>query len=261
LNSTKLIDSHVNFGHELLVNSIDKIVKESLDNDIHRMLCINSNLYDFNKDLTLVNNYSCIDISLGHHPNLVDIIDLIEIEHLLELHLNQSKKIIAIGETGLDFYYEANRTKQIDSLKIHFEVASKFKLPVIIHMRDSEEQITPLIKQYRDKVPNILIHCFTGTGEFAKKCIDLDCYFSISGIFTFKKADNLRKTLKILPKNRIIFETDSPYLTPDPHRGKVNYPKYLKIILSKYCDLVSMETKEMSDISNSNYFNLFSINN
>lgn len=258
MNNYKLIDSHVNFGHELLVKKSNEIIKESMENDIIGMLCVNSNLSEFSKDLSIVNDYETIDITIGHHPNYVDEMDIKDMELILDKSLKNNSKIVAVGETGLDFYYDANKNKQIESLETHFEKASQYSKTVLIHMRESEEEIFPILNKYRSRVPQILIHCFTGSDKFADRCMDLDCYYSISGIITFKNAERLRNTIKKLPINRVIFETDSPYLTPDPHRGKTNYPKYLKLILEKYCETLSLNAEEMAARSNENYNKLFS---
>lgn len=261
MSNYKLIDSHVNFGHELLANKSKEIIKESVENEIIGMLCVNSNLSEFSKDLSIVIDYETIDITIGQHPNYVDEIPINDIKTILNNNLKNNSKIVAVGETGLDFHYNANKTKQIESLEAHFEMASQYDKAVLIHMRDSEDEIFPILDRYRSRVPQILIHCFTGSDEFANKCMDLDCYYSISGIITFKNAEKLRNTIKKLPIDRIIFETDSPYLTPDPHRGKTNYPKYLKLILEKYCEIMAINTKEMATRSNDNYNKLFSKNN
>ena len=192
---------------------------------------------------------------------IIKTVSLIFLDRFVGINLKDNPKIVAVGETGLDFYYNANKSKQIESLEAHFEKASQYSKAVLIHMRDSEEEIFPILDKYRSRVPQILIHCFTGSDEFADKCMDLDCYYSISGIITFKNAEKLRNTIKKLPIDRIIFETDSPYLTPDPHRGKTNYPKYLKLILEKYCEILAINAKEMATRSNDNYNQLFSRNN
>ncbi|MDB9824940.1 TatD family hydrolase [Alphaproteobacteria bacterium] len=261
MSNYKLIDSHVNFGHELLANKSKEIIKESVENEIIGMLCVNSNLSEFSKDLSIVIDYETIDITIGQHPNYVDEMPINDMKTILGSNLKDNSKIVAVGETGLDFHYNANKTKQIESLEAHFEMASQYDKAVLIHMRDSEDEIFPILDRYRSRVPQILIHCFTGSDEFANKCMDLDCYYSISGIITFKNAEKLRNTIKKLPIDRIIFETDSPYLTPDPHRGKTNYPKYLKLILEKYCEIMAINTKEMATRSNDNYNKLFSKNN
>ena len=257
---SNLIDSHVNFGHDLLKNDVKRIYEESLNEGIERMLCINSNLHNFQKDFELVKNYKFIDMSVGHHPNSTGEIDSIEIPKFIEQYINDSdNRIVGIGETGLDYHYQAPRIKQIECFELHLELASKYQLPIIIHMRDAEEDMIDIMSKYRAKLSNILIHCFTGSQNFANKCIEMDCYYSLSGIITFKNADILRNVIKTLPLNRIIFETDSPYLTPDPFRGKTNEPKYLKTIIEKYSKIMSTDLENIKKESTSNYKKLFQI--
>ena len=257
---SNLIDSHVNFGHDLLKNDVKRIYEESLNEGIERMLCINSNLHNFQKDFELVKNHKFIDMSVGHHPNSTGEIDSIEIPKFIEQYINDSdNRIVGIGETGLDYHYQAPRIKQIECFELHLELASKYQLPIIIHMRDAEEDMIDIMSKYRAKLSNILIHCFTGSQNFANKCIEMDCYYSLSGIITFKNADILRNVIKTLPLNRIIFETDSPYLTPDPFRGKTNEPKYLKTIIEKYSKIMSTDLENIKKESTSNYKKLFQI--
>ena len=257
---SNLIDSHVNFGHDLLKNDIQRIYKESLNEGIERMLCINSNLHNFQKDFELVKNHKFIDMSVGHHPNSTGEIESSEIPKFIEQYINDSdNRIVGIGETGLDYHYQVPRIKQIECFELHLELASKYQLPIIIHMRDAEEDMIDIMSKYRAKLSNILIHCFTGSQNFANKCIEMDCYYSLSGIITFKNADILRNVIKTLPLNRIIFETDSPYLTPDPFRGKTNEPKYLKTIIEKYSKIMSTDLENIKKESTSNYKKLFQI--
>ena len=257
---SNLIDSHVNFGHDLLKNDVKRIYEESLNEGIERMLCINSNLHNFQKDFELVKNHKFIDMSVGHHPNSTGEIESSEIPKFIEQYINDSdNKIVGIGETGLDYHYQVPRIKQIECFELHLELASKYQLPIIIHMRDAEEDMIDIMSKYRAKLSNILIHCFTGSQNFANKCIEMDCYYSLSGIITFKNADILRNVIKTLPLNRIIFETDSPYLTPDPFRGKTNEPKYLKTIIEKYSKIMSTDLENIKKESTSNYKKLFQI--
>jgi len=256
-----LIDSHVNFGHELLKNSVSDICKEALENNIERILSINSNIFEFQKDINLIKDFNFVDITLGHHPNNTLNTNAEEIKMLLNENIKKFEdRIVGIGETGLDYHYNIPKNKQIDCFKAHLDVASAHKLPCVIHMRDAETDMIEILSEYSKKLGKILIHCFTGSEEFAEKCIDLDCFFSLSGIITFKNASKLRETIKILPLERIIFETDSPYLTPDPYRGKVNKPGYLKIIIEKYCEITGNDYLTTSKISTNNYKKLFKIN-
>ena len=256
-----LIDSHVNFGHELLKNSVSDICKDALENNIERILSINSNIYEFQKDINLIKGFNFVDITLGHHPNNTLDIKPEEIKTLLNENIKKFKdRIVGIGETGLDYHYDIPKNKQIESLEIHLDAASVYNLPCIIHMRDAEEDMIKILTKYSKKIGDILIHCFTGSEEFAKKCIDLGCFFSLSGIITFKNANKLRDTIKILPIKKIIFETDSPYLTPVPLRGRINKPSYLKIIVEKYCEITGNDYINTCEISTYNYKKLFKIN-
>ncbi len=257
---SNLIDSHVNFGHDLLKNDFQKICDESIKEGIERMLCINSNLYNFKEDFDLVKRHDFIDISIGHHPNNTDKIEIDEISNLINKNIKDSKnKIVGIGETGLDYYYETPKIKQIECFELHLELASKHQLPIIVHMRNAEKDMISILNKFRTKLPNILIHCFTGSQNFADQCIEMDCFYSLSGIITFKNADILRKIIKTLPLNRVIFETDSPYLTPEPFRGKKNEPKYLKTIIEKYSKIMSTDLEIIKKESSSNYKKLFKI--
>ena len=257
---SNFIDSHVNFGHDLLKDDVERICQESLSEGIERMLCINSNLKNFKHDFELVKDHNFIDISVGHHPNSANEIETKEISDFISEYIKNFKnKIVGIGETGLDYHYQIPRIKQIECFEIHLDLASKFQLPVIVHMRDAEEDMIDILNKFRSKLPNILIHCFTGSQKFANQCIEMDCYFSLSGIITFKNADILRNVIKTLPLNRVIFETDSPYLTPDPFRGKTNEPKYLKTIIEKYSKIMSIDTEIIKEESTSNYKKLFKI--
>ena len=257
---SNLIDSHVNFGHDLLKNDVKRICQESKNEGIERMLCINSNLHNFQKDFELIKDHEFIDMSVGHHPNTTDEIESKEIPRLISQHIkNSDNRIVGIGETGLDYHYQVPRLKQIECFELHLELASKYRLPIIVHMREAEEDMIDILSKYRAKLSNILIHCFTGSQNFANQCIEMDCYYSLSGIITFKNADILRNVIKILPLNRIIFETDSPYLTPDPFRGKTNEPKYLKTIIEKYSKIMSTDLANIKKESTSNYKKLFQI--
>jgi len=249
-----LVDAHVNFSHKDLIQDIDIIIREAKENKVNRLLAVNSNLYDFEKDLSLVDKYSFIDLSIGHHPCICKEIDLKELEEILDLHLTNNRgKIKVVGETGLDYSYDVPHINQIKSLELHIEKAIKFKLPILIHVRDAFDDLIDILSKHRRDLSNILIHCFTGDDNQAEKLIDLDCYFSITGIMTFKNADKLRNTIKKLPIEKIFFETDSPYLTPIPMRGKVNNPSYLRHIVEFYCQLTNQEFAKIADISTKNY--------
>ena len=249
-----LTDAHVNFSHKDLINSVDQIITEGREGGVTRFLAVNSNLYEIETDYDLVKNYDFVDLSIGHHPYLCNEVDEDKFEALLEKHIYSYKnKIKVIGETGLDFSYDVKPINQIKSLKLHIESAIKNNLPILIHVRDAFEETYNILSDYKSDLKTVLIHCFTGDDNYAEKFLNLGCYFSITGIITFKNADKLRGTIKKLPKNKIFFETDAPYLTPVPMRGEINKPSLLKHIVEYYSELTEEDFDDIAQISSKNY--------
>ncbi|MDB0033932.1 TatD family hydrolase [Alphaproteobacteria bacterium] len=249
-----LTDAHVNFSHKDLINSVDQIITEGREGGVARFLAVNSNIYDVETDYNLVKNYDFVDLTIGHHPYLCNEVDENSLRDLFNKHLkNYKDKIKIIGETGLDFSYDANPTNQINSFKLHIETAIINELPILIHVRDAFEETYKIISEYKSELKTVLIHCFTGDDEYAEKFNNLDCYFSITGIITFKNAEKLRSTIKKLPKNKIFFETDAPYLTPVPMRGEINKPSLLRHIIEYYCELTKEDFSHIANISTKNY--------
>ena len=249
-----LTDAHVNFSHKDLINSVDQIITEGREEGVTRYLAVNSNLYEIETDYNLVKNYDFVDLSIGHHPYLCNEIDKDNFEALLKKNIDSYKnKIKVIGETGLDFSYDVKPINQIKSFKLHIESAIKNNLPILIHVRDAFEETYNILSDYKSELKTVLIHCFTGDDNYADKFLNLGCYFSITGIITFKNAEKLRGTVKKLPKNKIFFETDAPYLTPVPMRGEINKPSLLKHIVEYYSELTEEDFDDIAQISSKNY--------
>ena len=173
--------------------------------------------------------------------------------------MNKNKKIIGIGESGLDFYYNhSDKKDQIKCFEEHITASQKTQLPLIVHTRNAEADTLEILKKRLiEKDFKILIHCFTGSEEFAFKLIDLGAYISASGVVTFKKSDNLANTFKKLPNDRILVETDSPYLAPAPLRGKPNEPSYIIHTVKFLSKLKDLSFEDFSDITSKNFFRLF----
>ena len=249
-----LTDAHVNFSHKDLINSVDQIITEGREGGVTRFLAVNSNLYEIETDYNLVKNYDFVDLSIGHHPYLCNEVNKDNFEALLEKYIDSYKnKIKVIGETGLDFSYDVKPINQIKSFKLHIESSIKNNLPILIHVRDAFEETYNILSDYKSELKTVLIHCFTGDDNYAEKFLNLGCYFSITGIITFKNADKLRGTIKKLPKNKIFFETDAPYLTPVPMRGEINKPSLLKHIVEYYSELTEEDFDDIAKISSKNY--------
>ena len=249
-----LTDAHVNFSHKDLINNVEQIINEGREGGVSRFLAVNSNLNEIETDYNLVKNYDFVDLTIGHHPYLCNEVDEDSLVALLDKNIDSYKnKIKVIGETGLDFSYDVKPINQINSFKLHIELAIKNNLPILIHVRDAFEETYKILSEYKSELKTVLIHCYTGDDNYAEKFLKLGCYFSITGIITFKNAEKLRGTIKKLPKNKIFFETDSPYLTPVPMRGEINKPSLLKHIIEYYCELTDEDFTDIAQISSKNY--------
>ena len=214
-----MIDSHCHLDHEPLYSDLNNIIKRSKDIGIKKLLTISTSVESFSRVKDIVKKDDIIFGTIGIHPHEADKNE-IDLEFIIK-NLNLHKKIIGVGETGLDFYYDnSDRNKQIESFKLHIEAALKANIPLIIHSRNAEEKTFEILNDYKDKKLKILMHCFTGSQHFAEKLLKLNAYFSASGIITFKKSIELQNTFRFLPLNKILIETDSPFLAPVPNRGK-----------------------------------------
>ncbi len=250
-----IVDSHCHLDFEPLLSNINEVLKNAKKNNIKSILTIGTSLESSKKVLEIVEKYENIYGAVGIHPNsttnyLNDIDKLIDIK-------KKNKKILAFGETGLDYFYKRSERKdQIFSFEKHIEFAISEKVPVIIHTRDANEDTILIIKKYYKKT-KFLIHCFTGNLEFAKKLLNLECLISFSGIITFKKSHELRDVVKFVPLDRILIETDSPYLSPDPFRGKSNEPANLRIIAENIATIKKISFEEISEVTTKNFHKLF----
>ena len=214
-----MIDSHCHLDHEPLISNLDNVIQRSKAVGVKKILTISTSIESFSRVKEIVKKDDMIYGTIGIHPHEANK-NIVDIEFFIK-NLRENKKIIGIGETGLDFYYDnSDREKQIDSFKVHIEAALENNIPLIVHSRNAEEKTFEILNRYKDKNLKILMHCFTGSEKFAKELLNLNTYFSASGIITFKNSEELQKTFKSLPLNRILIETDSPFLAPVPYRGK-----------------------------------------
>ena len=169
-------------------------------------------------------------------------------------------RIIAIGESGLDFYYNhSDKEKQISSFKLHIEAAIDLNIPIIVHSRNAEKETFDILNDYKNYKPKILMHCFTGSTDFANKLLTLESYFSASGIITFKNSTVLQETFRLIPNDKLLIETDSPYLAPVPLRGKKNEPSYIKHTLEKLADIKNISVDKIEKITSQNFNLLFNL--
>lgn len=252
-----IIDSHCHLEYEPMVSNLKEVVDRALKNDVKYLLSISTTDESYDKILKIVDTYKNIYGTYGIHPH--------ETKNYVSLSSNQivkktqlNKKIIGIGETGLDFYYNnSKKNDQFKSFRKHIEASIDLNVPLIVHSRDAEKETYDILNQYDNENLKILMHCYTGSYEFAEKLLKFNSFFSASGIITFENSRELQETFKKLPLEKILIETDSPFLSPVPMRGKKNEPSYIKYTLQKLANLKDITDKKLDIITSQNFNNLF----
>ena len=253
-----MIDSHCHLDHEPLFENLNTVIKRSKDIGIQKLLTISTTLASFDKIKDLVNIDPIIFGTFGIHPHETEANEVNK-EMLIET-INRYKKIVGVGETGLDFFYNhSNKKRQIESFKDHLDASIELKIPIIIHSRNAEDETFNILKSYNNKNLKILMHCFTGSLDFSKKLLSIGAFFSASGIITFKNSIDLQNTFKTIPLDRLLIETDSPYLAPIPMRGKKNEPSYIKYTLEKLSIIKEKSPAELSILTSKNFNLLFNL--
>jgi len=253
-----MIDSHCHLDHEPLHENLSEVISRSKEIGITKLLTICTTLESFEKIKAIVEKDKMIYGTYGIHPhetesNKVD-------KQTIVRSVNENEKIIGIGETGLDFFYNySDRERQINSFKAHIEASIELNKPIIIHSRDAEKETFQILSSYKNKKLKILMHCFTGSLEFSKKLQTLDAFFSASGIITFKNSTELQNTFKTIPLEKLLIETDSPFLAPIPMRGKKNEPSFIKHTLEKLSNLKETTVENLSNITTDNFNKLFNL--
>ena len=252
-----MIDSHCHLDHTPLIDNLDQVILNCKNIGVEKILTISTTSESFNRVLTLVDYDSIIYGTVGIHPHETSN-ELLTTNEIV-LHANKHEKIIGIGETGLDFYYNnSDKISQIKSFKNHIEASINLNLPLIVHSRSAEIETYNVLNEYKNEKLKILMHCFTGSHAFAEKLMKFNSYFSASGIITFKNSIDLQNTFKLIPNNKILIETDSPFLAPVPMRGKKNEPSFIKFTLEKLSEIKNVQTKSLDRITTENFNNLFS---
>ena len=249
------IDSHCHINFPELSQKIDQVLANMKDNNISHALCVSVTLDKIDEILGLTQKYSNIYASVGVHPDYEDIQEP-DINTLFKYSKN--KKVVAIGETGLDYFrLKGDLSWQRDRFRTHIRAAIMSKLPLIIHTRNAQDDTISIMKEEGANATTGVMHCFTESYEMAKKAIDLGFYISFSGIVTFKNAETLRETVKKIPIENILIETDSPYLAPVPNRGKLNEPANVIYVAEKIAELKGIPVEKVAEITTNNFFKLF----
>lgn len=254
----KIFDSHAHYDDEEFDNDRKEVLEELKNEGVIGIMNCSSSYKSIAKTCELINTYDFIYGAVGIHPENADEFKDEMLDEFKDI-IKKNPKVKAIGEIGLDYYWDENPDKEIqkDVFRKHMKLAEELNLPVIIHDRDAHEDTLNIIKEF----PNVkgVVHCFSGSVEFAKECLKLGYYIGITGVVTFKNAKKVVKVVKEVPIERLLVETDCPYMAPEPNRGKRNKSSYIKYVIEKISEIKEINPKEFNLKVNENLQNLFKI--
>jgi len=252
------IDSHCHLDRLKLTpynDQLDGAIEAAHEAGVDTMLCVAIDLEHIEQVLSIAADYPSIYASVGVHPTSDDGEEP-TIERLISL--SQREKVIAIGETGLDYFYGKEQSKvQQERFITHLKASTEVKKPVIVHTRDAKEDTLALIDKYSDRDVAGVLHCFTEDWDMAQRAMDMNFYISLSGIVTFKNAVELQDVARKMPLERLLIETDSPYLAPVPFRGKPNEPRHVVEVAKFVAELKGVSVEELARITSENFRRLF----
>ena len=255
-----IIDSHCHLDFDSLNNKLDNVVKNANNVGVKYLLTICTNNESFKIIRNILDKYKNIYGTYGIHPHETKKYSNLTVDDI-KINLIKNKKIIGIGESGLDFYYNHSEPDiQKKCFLNHIKASQETSKTLIVHSRNAEKETFEILNKYKNLNPKILMHCFTGSSEFAYKLLTLNSYFSASGIITFKNSIDLQKTFKLIPNDKLLIETDSPYLSPVPFRGKKNEPSFIKYTLEKLAQIKDTNTEKIEKVTNYNFKSLFNLN-
>ena len=254
-----IVDSHCHLDRlnfDELGLSLEQVLENARAKKVEHFLCVSVTLDQFPGMLEKVQNFPDVSVSCGVHPlGQKDVLDKARL-----LTLANNDKVVAIGETGLDYYYSKDTHQvQKDSFAGHIDVANELNKPLIIHTRDAKQDTLDIMRAHNAEKCGGVLHCFTEDWEMAKQALDLGFYISISGIVTFRNASALREVVEKIPLDRLLIETDSPYLAPVPHRGKTNQPAYVENVAYFIAELKNLAFSELAKATTDNFYQLFKL--
>ena len=252
-----LVDSHCHLNYKGLAEQQGEVLERARARGVTAMLNIATRESEWDDVLAAAEANTDVWASVGIHPHDADHHPDVDTAKLVERAAHP--RVIGIGETGLDYYYDkSDRVRQQESFRRHIHASQQTGLPIIVHTRDAEADTLALLGEEMDRAPYTgVIHCFTASDDFAKAALDLGLFISISGIVTFKNAADLQATAKWLPQDRLLIETDSPFLAPVPHRGKTGEPAFVADTLAFLADLRGDDREALAAATSANFYALF----
>lgn len=255
----KLIDTHCHLNFKEHFPNVASTLQSAKQNNVVACIVVGCDTETSRYAIELAEKYDEIYACIGWHPNYSANYTTHELQKIKELSFHP--KCVAIGEVGLDYYWKyATQEQQRTCSLEHIQLAIQRNLPVVLHCRDAYDDLLNFLEDLVAVPKNMILHCFSGSIEHAKRAVSMGCYFGIDGPITYRKAENLRQIVKTLPKDRLLIETDSPYLTPHPYRGQQNSPAMIPLINSELAKTLEMSEQECAEITTRNATQAFSIN-
>lgn len=254
-----LFDTHAHLNAEQYNDDLSEVIERARQAGVKQMTIVGFDRPTIEKAMELVEVYDFMVASVGWHP--VDAIDMTEADLKWIEELSAHPKVRAIGEIGLDYYWDKSpKDIQQEVFRRQIRLAKKVKLPIIIHNREATSDIIEILKEEEASEVGGIMHCFSGSVETAKECLDMNFYISLGGPVTFKNAKRPKEVAKEVPLDRLLIETDCPYLTPHPYRGKRNEPAYVKLVAEQIAELKGLTFDEVAAATTENAKRLFAIN-
>ena len=252
-----LVDSHCHLDFPDFADELDDVIARARDAGIESLLTICTQVTKFDHVRAIAERYDHIHCSVGIHPHNAASEPTVTATHLVRMA--DHPKVIGIGETGLDYYYDKSpRDRQRDNFRVHIEAARETGLPLIVHSRDAEQDTADILADEMGKGAYTgVMHCFSSRAELATAALDLGLYISLSGIVTFKNAEELREIAKAVPDDRLLVETDAPYLAPVPKRGKRNEPAFVAHTAAHVAELRGVSLDDLASTTTENFYRLF----
>lgn len=249
------IDSHCHLNFPDLANRLPDIYLHMQENQVSHALCISVDLETFPEVLAIAQSQDNLYASVGVHPDYEDCTEP-TVDRLVELATDP--KVVAIGETGMDYYRTPGPLEwQRERFRVHIRAARVTGKPLVIHTRSASEDTLRIMAEEKASEAGGVMHCFTESLEVAKAAMDMGFYISFSGIVTFKNAKELKEVARAVPLDRMLIETDAPYLAPVPNRGKTNEPGFVRYVAEEIARLKGVSTEEVGEVSSANFFRLF----
>ncbi|MEC2073548.1 TatD family hydrolase [Alkalihalophilus marmarensis] len=254
-----LFDTHVHLNADQFEDDVEEVINRAKEAGVSEMVVVGFDEKTINRALELIEKYDMLYAAVGWHP--VDAIDMKD-EHLVWLEeLAAHPKVVALGEMGLDYHWDKSpKEVQKEVFRKQIQLAKKVKLPIVIHNREADQDIVDILEEEKAEEVGGIMHCFGGSVEIAERCLKMNFYISLGGPVTFKNAKRPKEVAKHIPMDRLLIETDCPYLAPHPYRGKRNEPAYVKLVAEEIAGLKEVNVEEVANTTRENAKRLFGIN-